>query len=437
MSSNSPLTRDVPASRRPAALTAGIATGTVAAADASASNEDESSATTIVIDNTAASLAPGEMAPIVVTTTAASPDPSPPAATDADAAGHAIVEGDTLWDLIKAHYGHVDADQVARVAAYLGIDDPNNIPIGTRIVFPSEADLAADDASTAAEAPSPVAAPSTVVYIAVKGDSLWTIIERHNGHVDATAVKQVAAASGIDDPNLIFPGQRVVLPGSVSVTDPDVSVDEQAISAADPAEPASAPVEVPVPGTQNEPTAPDEATPVTPTGETADNRCAARSDKPDACCTRRGDVANNAIVDAPGINAGPRRCGARGGPGRRRGAVRLLGPFRVVGRDRRVAADGGDLDHGAPAAWPADATDRTGRTAGDPTGDGCRHGAGDRRDPPEGTDRHAAGPVAHRHPARPRATRTPAGARRRVRRRSRRGSVRRPRPVPASGLDDR
>jgi cell wall-associated NlpC family hydrolase len=46
-------------------------------------------------------------------------------------------------------------------------------------------------------------------YTVVRGDTLSRIAARHCGH--AAAYPALAAASGVADPNLIFPGQRITL----------------------------------------------------------------------------------------------------------------------------------------------------------------------------------------------------------------------------------
>ena len=62
---------------------------------------------------------------------------------------HRIVRGDTLWDILKDHYGWVDGRLVAFVADYNGIADPSNIPIGTDVLLPP---LPVELSSTAAAA---------------------------------------------------------------------------------------------------------------------------------------------------------------------------------------------------------------------------------------------------------------------------------------------
>ena len=44
----------------------------------------------------------------------------------------------------------------------------------------------------------------------VSGDSLWAISERFYG--DGNQYQRIAAASGIDNPELIYPGQGLTIP---------------------------------------------------------------------------------------------------------------------------------------------------------------------------------------------------------------------------------
>lgn len=58
------------------------------------------------------------------------------------------------------------------------------------------------------EEPQPVPTPRT--YTVVPGDTLWGIAVTYYG--DGTRYPEIAAANGIENPNLIFPGQTFVIP---------------------------------------------------------------------------------------------------------------------------------------------------------------------------------------------------------------------------------
>lgn len=61
-------------------------------------------------------------------------------------------------------------------------------------------------------APTPTPAPDgSVWYTVVPGDNLWGIAERFYG--DGTRYPEIAAANGVENPSLIFPGQTFLIPG--------------------------------------------------------------------------------------------------------------------------------------------------------------------------------------------------------------------------------
>ena len=62
--------------------------------------------------------------------------PTPVAAGESTWSLHSIVAGDTLWDILDSHYGFVSADLVWAIAAYNGLADPSDVPIGTVITLP-------------------------------------------------------------------------------------------------------------------------------------------------------------------------------------------------------------------------------------------------------------------------------------------------------------
>lgn len=49
-------------------------------------------------------------------------------------------------------------------------------------------------------------------YVAVAGDTLWSICERFYGTDKPEDVAKIAAASGIFDPNDVQPNQIIVIP---------------------------------------------------------------------------------------------------------------------------------------------------------------------------------------------------------------------------------
>lgn len=70
-----------------------------------------------------------------------------------------------------------------------------------------QADVAPAPAPQAAPAP---AAPAQQTYTVQGGDTLWAIAERYYG--DGNQYMKIATANGIANPDLIHPGQQLVIP---------------------------------------------------------------------------------------------------------------------------------------------------------------------------------------------------------------------------------
>jgi LysM repeat protein len=76
-----------------------------------------------------------------------------------------------------------------------------------------EVEAAAVEAPAVAEAPAPPPPPpppAPRTYTVVSGDTLWAISERFYG--EGNKYQQIADASGIPNPDLIYPGQVLTIP---------------------------------------------------------------------------------------------------------------------------------------------------------------------------------------------------------------------------------
>ena len=157
---------------------------------------------------------------------------------------YTVQPGDTLWDIVERHYGHVDSGLLGKVLeANPAIRDPNVILVGWNLVLPGSvgaetepwADVLPVEVPAHPTSPS-ISASSTVVTVQ-RGDTLWDIVDDHYGGATAELVwATVAANPDIDDPNLIFVGQQIVLPplpGSPAT--PPVEPTETVPSGQDPA----------------------------------------------------------------------------------------------------------------------------------------------------------------------------------------------------------
>jgi hypothetical protein len=171
------------------------------------------------------------------TSTTFADEPATDTPNDPAIAAHRIVAGDTLWDILDDHYGHVDAGLVRFVADHNQLADPNSIPISTDVQLPPEPSA------------QPVP-PGVAVHRIVAGDTLWGILDDHYGHVDATLVRFVADHNQLADPNSIPIGTDVQLPPLFPPDTPSPAEDPAA-------QPPTGETSTPAPAT-DEPAAPAE-----------------------------------------------------------------------------------------------------------------------------------------------------------------------------------
>jgi len=103
---------------------------------------------------------------------------------------HIVQPGETL-SIIAARYGTT----VQAIASANGIYNVNRIYAGQRLFIP------------VVTPPPGGTLRGTTFYIVGRGDTLAAIARRFG-----TTVSAISAANGIVNPNLIFPGQRLVIP---------------------------------------------------------------------------------------------------------------------------------------------------------------------------------------------------------------------------------
>ena len=153
------------------------------------------STTEAVYEATTTSVADSEMA--ATTTTTLSPTEAP-----SDVPESVTVEqGDSLSKIAKRYGTTVDA--LVRINEMC---DPNQIFVG-QVILLSDPDAESSDGEEGGD----------VLIVTVQaGDSLSKIAKRHD-----TTVEDIMARNSIDDPNLLFVGQELVIDGEVPAADED------------------------------------------------------------------------------------------------------------------------------------------------------------------------------------------------------------------------
>ena len=141
--------------------------------------------------------------------------PTPVSAGEATWSLHSIVAGDTLWDILESHYGFVSADLVWAIAAYNGLADPSDIPIGTIITLPP---LDAAGVPIPETVPAPVAEPEVVPTPAPAVPPSVPMIE--TGPSQETVEEVEAPSASTANTAEVAPAPLPVPVGSSSTTDP-------------------------------------------------------------------------------------------------------------------------------------------------------------------------------------------------------------------------
>ena len=153
-------------------------------------------------------------------------------AWDSDTRGKDVATAEMQSDgdfvLYTADRGVVWTAETTGPGAHLVLQDDRNIVIlaadGATVLwtpncYVTEAERAAEEQAVAEEqaqqAPAPVASaptatPAPQTYTVQRGDTLSAIAKRFYGH--ASEYRRIAAANNIANPDLIHPGQQLVIP---------------------------------------------------------------------------------------------------------------------------------------------------------------------------------------------------------------------------------
>ncbi len=146
---------------------------------------------------------------------------------------HIVRPGENLY-LIAARY-NVTVRAIMRAN---GLRNPNVIYVGQELIIPTATQIA--PTATVATAVTATATPETErIHIVARGQTLFSIALRYN-----VTVGELMRANNLRNPNLIYPGQRLVIPG---VPAPTALPPESAPIMTPPPAPAAANTPTPTP----------------------------------------------------------------------------------------------------------------------------------------------------------------------------------------------
>ena len=145
--------------------------------------------------------------------------------TRGEGAATAEMQADGNFVLYTADRAVVWTAETTGPGAHLVLQDDRNVVIvaadGTTVLwtpncYVTEAERAAEEQVVAEEqaqqapAPAPAATPAPQTYTVQRGDTLSAIAKRFYGH--ASEYRRIAAVNNIANPDLIHPGQQLVIP---------------------------------------------------------------------------------------------------------------------------------------------------------------------------------------------------------------------------------
>ena len=172
--------------------------------------------------NPAAAVVVDQYQPAAAAATAAAATRS---AVRAGAATWVVADTDSLWDIATVALG--DGSHVDRIVQLNPTISPRRLHSGQHLVLPAGANVPADRQPAAPTTPTapttedPVDAEKVTTIVIEAGDTLWARatgqLDQHGADTSTAAVagyvgEIVASNPTIGDPNLIFPGEQIIVP---------------------------------------------------------------------------------------------------------------------------------------------------------------------------------------------------------------------------------
>lgn len=120
---------------------------------------------------------------------------------------HTVKEGEHLWMISEKYYGSgYNAYDIARAN---NIENPDTVEVGVVLTIPEVQAKTPTKGDIGAVMTDKVTIPGSE-YVVKEGDSLWSIAQGAYG--DNYAWSRIATANKLENPDVIYAGQKLLLP---------------------------------------------------------------------------------------------------------------------------------------------------------------------------------------------------------------------------------